>query len=224
MTNASATPEKKEMRRTLFDLAVKALEENGWVVARGSVGGKSSVRRMSKGGQTKTVSIRTSQDQWIAFPRNDEDTAFATLEDVDYVVAATIDDRHDPRFANIHLIAGDEMRDRFARAYTARQQAGHVTPKGRGIWLSLYDQDSADPVSFVGAGAGLTNRAIARYPLSPEVVDSARAEIEADADSDEPEAAPVKPVEAPITIAEAKRLLALSLGVDVSAIKITIEG
>jgi hypothetical protein len=199
---------------------VQALEENGWKVQKGSVGGKSSLRRMTKGGETKIVSIRTSQDAWIAFPRNENNTGFATLEEADYVVAASLDDKHVPKFINIHLIPGDEMRDRFDRAYAAREAAGHKFHDGRGHWLSLYDNESPTPVSHVGAGAGLKFPPLARYALDA----GSLPDEEADGDLREPdEVVPQQPA-ARLTIAEAKRLLAESLGVEISAIKITIEG
>src|SRR5689334_2352976 len=91
MTNVSATPEKLATRGRLFQVAVEALEQDGWKVERIARSGKSSVRRITKGKIAKTASIRTSQDTWIAFPRNPTDDGWATLADVDYVVAATVD-------------------------------------------------------------------------------------------------------------------------------------
>lgn len=176
--------------------------------------GKSSVRRITKGKIAKTVSIRTSQDTWIAFPRNATNDGWATLEDVDYVVAASVDDRHNPRFGQVHMVEADEMRARFDRARVARDKAGHVMPEGRGIWLSLYDKDSNEPVSLVGAGAGLAHPAIARVPLTGEV--SAQTDEELGPQDVEVE-------DEPLTIAEAKRRLALSLGVNEADIKITIS-
>ena len=93
----------------LFNIAVDALRKAGWKVS--STGnGKSSVRRIVKGGVTKLVSIRTTQDTWIAFPRREEDKGWRTLDDVDQVVAVSVDDRHNPKFAKVHILDGDEMR------------------------------------------------------------------------------------------------------------------
>jgi hypothetical protein len=166
---------------------------------------------------TKTVSIRTSQDTWIAFPRNKADDGWATLGEVDYVVAASVDDRDNPQFAKVHLIEGNEMRDRFDRAYAARKSAGHSLPHGRGIWVSLYHKESDYPVNRVGAGAGLANAPILRVPLRGQK----------DGQSPLPEgpttSTHVAVEDARISIAEAKRLLALSLGVNESDVKITIS-
>jgi hypothetical protein len=212
MTNVSSTPEKVSIRNRLFGAAEEALEKNGWKVERIARSGKSSVRRITKGKAVKTVSIRTSQDTWIAFPRTQDDVAWGTLGDVDYVVAASVDSHSNPRFAQVHLIEGDEMRARFDRAYAARKKAGYTLPVGRGIWVSLYDKEAESPVTLVGAGAGLDHPAIARVPLSVQEVAAL---------ADEPESVTLVD-EAPLTIPEAKRRLALSLGVAESEIKITI--
>jgi hypothetical protein len=64
----------------------------------------------------------------------------------------------------------------------------------------------------VGAGAGIDHPPIARVPLSgshePEIVDEGRSATHSDA---------------PLTIAEAKRRLAQTFGVDPESVKITIE-
>lgn len=216
MTNVSATPGKVSLRTRLFQFAAEALEKEGWKVERIARSGKSSVRRITKGKLEKIVSIRTSQDTWIAFPRTKNNDAWATLGDVDYVVAASVDDRDNPQFAQVHLIAGDEMRARFDRAYAARKKAGHTLPVGRGVWLSLYEKESTNPVSLVGGGIGLDHPAIAKEPLSGQEVDSI---------SKEQDTVPVEAMadEVPFTIAEAKRRLARTFGVAESDIKITIS-
>lgn len=218
MTNVSKTPEKLELRAKLFRAAIDALEQQGCKIERVSGSGKSSVRRMVKGTVAKTVTIRTTQDRWIAFPRNENDDGWATLGDVDYVVASSVDDRESPRFAQVHMIDGDEMRGRFDRAYAARKEAGYVLPAGRGIWVSLYEKEANDPVTRVGAGAGLAYPPIARVPLT--VVTGERS----DADQEWAPQALAGAEDAPLTIAEAKRRLALSLGVNEADIKIIING
>ncbi len=223
MTNVYATPEKASMKKQLFGIAVEALEKAGWKVERVPGSGKSSVRRITKGAESKIVSIRTTQDQWIAFPRIEDDSAWRTLDEVDAVVPVSVDDRDAPKFAKVHLIDGNEMRDRFNRAYAARRKAGHVIPVGRGVWVSLYIPESADPVSLIGAGAGLKFPPIATVPLSPELVAATQVMDSEDDDESRPVAS-ASPEEAPLTIAEAKRRLAVTFGVDPANIKITVEG
>jgi hypothetical protein len=210
MTNIFRGPEKVAMKTELFQAGVSALEGAGYKVERVQGSGKSSVRRIVKGSETKVVSIRTTQDTWIAFPRTEKDKGWRTLDEVDLVVAVSVDDPHNPKFAKVHMLDGDEMRDRFNRAYTARKRAGHTIPIGRGVWVSLYLPEGNDPVSHVGAGAGLKTPPIATIPLT-----------------DEPppitEAAVVEDEIAPLSIGEAKRRLAITLGVKPENIKITVE-
>lgn len=219
MTNVYATPEKLSMKAYLFKIAVGALEADGWKVERLQGSGKSSVRRITRGSESKVVSIRTTQDTWIAFPRLEGDSGWRTLDEVDAVVPVSVDDRDNPRFAKVHLVDGDEMRDRFNRAYDARKKAGHSIPIGRGVWVSLYLPEANDPPTHVGAGVGLKFKPIATVPLSPDVVTAMD-----EPDEDAQVAASVGNDEMPLTIAEAKRRLARTFGVDAAHIKITIDG
>jgi hypothetical protein len=215
MTNVSSLPEKVTMRTGLFNAAVSALEKEGFKVERVAGSGKSSVRRITKGGKSKVVSIRTTQDRSIAFPRTEGDKSWRTLDEVDAVVAASVDDKDNPRFANIHMLPGDEMRDRFNRTYAARMKANHVIPIGRGVWLSLYATESNSPVHLVGAGAGLKHPAFAKVPLDPATLIS---------NDDDVQEEVVKGDDGPLTIAEAKRRLAITFNVDPANIKIIVEG
>jgi len=213
MTNVFGTPEKAPRRDRLFQIGLETLHHLGWKVERIPGIGKSSVRRITKNGESLKVSIRTSQDTWVAFPRNDADNGWVTLSDVDVVLAVSVDDRDDPRFAQVHMIDADDMRQRFDRAYGARMKAGYRIPLGRGVWVSLYHPDATDPVTHVGGGAGLDHPPIARVPLEPVESDSEVIVEAKDMDNRD----------RPLTIAEAKRRLAMSLGVDPSSIKITVE-
>jgi hypothetical protein len=216
MTNVYAQPEKAETKNRLFKIGVETLEHHGWNVERVPGSGKSSVRRITKGGTSKIVSIRTTQDTTIAFPRDKKDKSWVTLGGVDAVVAVSVDSQENPKFAQVHMIDGAEMRDRFDRAYKARLAAGHTIPRGRGVWVPLYIADSTDQPSHVGAGAGLKNPPISRVPLNS--VDLTPH---------------IKPPEFPevghedneplLTIPEAKRRLAITLGVDPSNIKILVD-
>lgn len=213
MTNVYATPEKVSTKARLFQIGVETLEGRGWTVERIPKMGKASVRRITKGKESRIVSIRTTQDTWIAFPRNSKDDAWVTLAEVDTVVAVSVDDRLNPRFAQVHIIDGDDMRDRFDRAYAARLKAGHSIPVGRGLWLALYTPDEIDPPAHVGGGAGLVNPPIARVPLDNDVVEQVVHSATRHVDVN---------VEDQLTIAEAKRRLAMTFGVDPSSVQITI--
>src|SRR4029077_6389058 len=153
MTKVPATREKADRKDRLFQIGIETLQQQGWRVEKIRRFGKSSVRQVTKGGKSRKVSIRPSQDNWIAFPRNKKDNAWITLSDVDIVLAVSVDDQDDPKFAQVHMIEADEMRKRFDRAYAARKAADYRIPLGRGVWLPLYHPDSTDPVTHVGGGA-----------------------------------------------------------------------
>lgn len=215
MTNVYATPEKGQMRAVLFQTGLDALKKEGWKVEKAGLG-KSSVRKITKGGEAHLVSIRTSQDCWVAFPRSPGDQGWLTLDDVDLVLVVSVDDKDTPREVRAHLIPADEMRKRYDRAYAARMEANYSIPVGRGVWLALYQRESQDPVTLVGAGAGLDYPPIYVKPLDGKAKVDLEAQAAADESSEEDER--------PLTIAEAKRRLAATFGVDPSAIKITVEG
>lgn len=227
MTNVSA-PGKVAVRNFLRTAAVKELEKLGYKVERIPRAGKGSLRRLTKDGVSKTVTIRTSQDAWLAFPRNDDDTGWLTLEDADLVVVASLTHK-DSALANIHLMDADDVRARFDRARAARLKAHHVMPAKRGIWISLYEEEASQPVSLVGAGAGLDPRHRRLAENLPVMVDGFEGP-DGEAEDDPTEG--LEPVGAgepgdehgPLTISEAKRRLALTFGVDPSAIKIIVEG
>lgn len=219
MTNIFATPEKVSMRDQLQRAGFEALQRQGWVIEREPGIGKSSVRRISRGAESKLVSFKTTQDTALAFSRTPDDEAWSTLEDIeiDSVVIISVDHKDEPRFANVHVVPAKELIARFDRAYDARLKADHIIPVGRGVWLQLYEREASSPVNLVGAGIGLLFPPIAKTPLltaiAPELVERPMHTV----------SVRLPDAEAPLTIAEAKRRLALTLGVDPSAIKITVE-
>ena len=86
-------------------------------------------------------------------------------------------------------------------------QVGRYARTGVG---GLFAKSGTNNVRFVGAGAGLDNPPIATVPLEKAPAPGATT------------SGSIGPVEN-LTIAEAKKLLAKSLGVDESIIKITVE-
>lgn len=213
MTNVFGTPEKATNRRKLFELGERALEQAGWRIERIQGIGKSSVRRIVKGAEQHTVSIRTTQDTWIAFPRNDDDSGWVTLDDVDYVVAVTVDDKDSPKRGLVYMVDGDEIRERFDRAYRARLDAGHSIPLGRGVWVSMFVVEDPDAPSSIGGGIALGKQPLLSVKLGDVGGEAVAESVQASTPHHE----------APLTIAEAKRRLAQSLGIDPEKVKIVIE-
>ena len=129
MTNVFATPEKVMRRDRLFQIGIETLQKEGWKVEKIQGFGKSSVRRITKGRKSQKVSIRTSQDTWIAFPRNHQDNGWITLSDVDVVLAVSVDDRHDPKFAQVHMIEAAIRFMAFPQRYCASFWGSVSTPQ-----------------------------------------------------------------------------------------------
>ncbi len=211
MTNVGGL-KKTQTRRLLANACLQVLEREGWTISKVSGFGNARIRRLAKNGKSKLAAIRTTQDQWIAFPRTQDDTKWATLSDVDAVVVASVDP-DDPKVARVHMIDADELRRRFDRAYEARRTAGHALPVGRGVWISLYENEAPDPVTLVGAGAGIASAPIARVSLETVGTPTTGARAPVGTTDDET-----------LTIAEAKARLARTFGVDPSNVKITVEG
>jgi len=213
MTNVFQTPEKLHLKRRLFEIGLETLRTQGWKVERIPAAGKASMRLITKAGKSHKVAIRTTQDQWLAFPRRMDDKGWLTLSEVDVVLAVSVDDAQHPTAALVHWIEGDDMRARFDRAYKARRKARYRVPLGRGVWLPLYIRDDQNIVRYVGGGAGLDHPEIARVPIDGESPTEGGTNEPLHSDGEDKS----------LNIAEAKRRLALSLGVAESSIKISVE-
>lgn len=214
MGNINKTPGKRERRKELFLIGIAVIEKRLGKTERIPRIGKSSVRLATKSNESYKVTIRTTQDGWFGFQRDGK--GWNTLTGMDWVVIVAVDDPEDPKLARVHLVPGDEVRDRFNRAYSARIAAGHSIPDGQPMWISVYDEDKSEPVNLVAAGVGLAYPAIAEVPLQGGTTQEvARKELE-------PAILDTAPSFDKI-IADAKRGLALALGVDISGIKIIVE-
>lgn len=222
------------LKNRLFMAAVKTLEDQGWTVHDAPGGG--SIKRITKGKESKLISIRTTKGKWIAFPRQGDDLSWVTLSKVDMVVATTVDDVENPQNAVVHLFPAKEVEERFDACYQARKAAGHTIPLRRGIWVSLYGTETPDKPRTVGAGLGRKYPAIGTVPLNlvsdDQEVDGSDEVIEDDDLADQVEAdevtqaaeTPVAHEVRPLSIAQAKKGLALFLGLPEESIRIVIEG
>jgi len=212
LTNIFKTKDKVDLRDRLFEIGEQTLKAQGWRVKRERGLGKSSVRRIEQEDKSLLVSIRTSQDQFIAFPPKPNGGGWVTLDEVNVVLAVSVDGNVPPNDALVHWLEAKEMRQRFDRAAKARRAEGYRERPGRGIWLPLYIPDDGKVVRFVGGGAGLDHPEIARVPIKADV-SVTRATV-----PPEP-----NPLSGALTMNDAKRGLALTFGVPESAIRITIE-
>ena len=156
--------------------------------------------------------IRTSQNGTIGFQR-DKDGGWVTLTNAQVVVVVSLDIVN-PDYVKVHFFEARDVEEQFNRRYQARKDANHKLNEKHAIWLELYCPDNDDLPSHVGNGIGLNPETViareslkgisVRYQPTIELVDEVA-------------------LEEPLTIAEAKKRLALTFGVSVDAIKITVE-
>lgn len=221
MTNIFKDPRKKLLRKRLLEVGIETLRRLGWSVERTT--GGASVRLIKKDGErARRVSIRTTQDQWIAFPRRADDAGWGTLADVDVVLAVSVDDPRSPAAALVHWLEGDDMRARFDRAYATRLEAGHTITPERGVWIPLYIGEDGVP-THAGGGGGIEHPPIARVSLLDGAPQGTGIDGWITPRSSRAHQAPTPSEDQLLTIAEAKRRLALTFGVSETSIKISVE-
>tara|TARA_R110002110_G_scaffold415612_6_gene652080 strand:- start:108808 stop:109491 length:684 start_codon:yes stop_codon:yes gene_type:complete len=148
----------------LVEAAKRCLEEQGYELERVPGRGLSNIWTTSKNGQSQIASIRTTQDRWFAFPPLNDGKNWKTLDDVDTVVVAAVDDREDPRNVEVYVFPADEVRRRFKLAYKARTQANQTVKNNFGMWVAL-DNDERGIAASVGSGIGEQFPPLAVYPV-----------------------------------------------------------
>ena len=208
--------------RILANAATRALEEAGHVPQRMPGRGRANVWAIEEDGQPKRVSIRTTRDRWFAFSPLANGTAWKTLDDVDIVLVAAVDDPDEPNSIEVYRFDADEVRKRFDRSYAARIQAGQKEPDDFGMWVGL-DPDSRGLPASVGSGLASEHTPIAIYALEQLIAGHKHDESESAENG-----AAAEP--SPNTIAEvmnqARMRIATLSGVHVEAVKLNccIEG
>ena len=153
-------PREKLARSELVSAALDGLQSAGYEVARAK--GRSRIWTLSRDGKTQTACMRTSQDRDFAFPP--EAGGWKTLDDVDKVIVAAVDDKHQPRNIQVYLFPADDVRGRFNSNYKARSEAHQDVRDGFGMWVRLDRDDRGVPASV---GSGITEQypPIAVVPL-----------------------------------------------------------
>jgi len=221
--------------RLMVAAARRGAEEAGYKLERLPGRGLSNVYAARKNGETRTFSIRTTRDRYIAFPPLEGGTKWKTLDDVDSVLVATVDSAESPTAVEVYLFRADEVRKRFDASYAARVKNGLVMRDNFGMWLCLDPRDTR-AANAVGTGIVRHYKPIATYSLDDLITAGVAA-----ADSDEfapaeeelaemqAPASEKAPVEAPRprTIAEvmawARQQVADVAGVRVEAVKLDLK-
>lgn len=147
----------------LVEAAKKSLESSGYIIERLPGRGRSNIWKIEKDGHSQLASIRTTQDRWIAFPPLEG--KWKTLNDVDLVLVAAVDDRNDPKNVDVYLFPADEVRERFDASYKARIEAGQKVRDNFGMWVCL-DKDNRGVAASAGSGISEEHEKIAAYSLS----------------------------------------------------------
>lgn len=144
--------------------ALKGAEQAGYTLKRQPGRGLSNTYEMTKGGETKVASVRTTQDRWIAFPPLENGTRWKTLDDVDLVLVSAVDDRYNPQNVDVYLFPAEEVRRRFDASYAARIAEGHTVRDDYGMWV-LLDKGDDQVISQVGHSLAVDYPAIAHFTI-----------------------------------------------------------
>jgi hypothetical protein len=213
--------DSKQLKQALMRAALETLTQDPYVnVLPQSKTGSSTFATSSQypgdGGADQglasidLITIRTSQTQWLAFTRDKTDTFWKGLEKtLETVFVATVDNIWDPKHANVHRFAVDDVIARLDKIYRATKNAGKIVKPGVPILISLYDMEEKDPpppLHLIGAGIGIKYPPIARVPLKRFMSLVAK-----------------KRKAKRLTLSQARKQLALSYDVPISAVTITID-
>ncbi|MGH8251707.1 MAG: hypothetical protein ACREVI_13610 [Steroidobacteraceae bacterium] len=144
--------------------ATRALKESGFDLKRVPGRGRANVWEIAQGGKSKRASIRTSKDRWFAFPPLKRGTKWKTLDTVDVVIVAVVDDPQDPRSIEVYLFDAPDVQKRFDASYAARIKAGMTVRDNFGMWVGL-DEDSRGLPASVGSGLAAKHKPLGVYRI-----------------------------------------------------------
>ena len=204
----------------LVGAATRALGDAGFAPKRVPGRGRSNIWEFEELGQYKRVSIRTTKNRWFAFQPLEQGTKWKTLDDVDIVIVAAVDDRDDPQNVEVYKFDAEEVRKRFDESRAARIGAGQTVRDDFGMWLGL-DEDDRDLPASAGAGLAAVYPPITTFPLERLIADT---EAEPVAAPEDGEAVGAPATTSPQTIADvmdrARKRIATLSGVRMEAVKL----
>lgn len=151
MGKSLADLSESERWRLMVDAAKAGMAAQGYSLARVPGRGMSNVWNVTKDGETRVASIRTTRDRYIAFPPLEAGTKWKTLDDVELVAVATVDSKDAPEKVEVYLFPADEVRQRFNASYAARAKDGQSIKDNFGMWVGL-DRDDRGIAASVGTG------------------------------------------------------------------------
>lgn len=225
MTNRLKEMGETASWRLLVSAAIEGAKRNGYALKRQPGRGLSNTWEVAKDGETKIASVRTTRDRWIAFPPLEEGKRWKTLDDVDLVLVAAVDDNKNPQNVDVYLFPADVVRDRFNASYAARLENGHTVRDNYGMWVMLDAGDTQVP-SQVGAGLAAEYPAIARFTIDELEADAVVTETATEAsamESDDTDGTTPAFVTVAEVLASARTEIARLTGMSPSAIKLDLK-
>jgi hypothetical protein len=219
MTDQFEHMQKKDKRRVLVGAALQAAEQHGLTLTKLPGRGKSNVWEARGNGKSQRISIRTSKNRWFAFPPLNRGKKWKTLDDVDVVMVAAVDNRDDPRRAMVYRFDAKEVRKHFDAAYAARASAGRTIKDGFGMWINLDDDRRRTPVS-VGAGLAAAHKPISVFTIDELLASTANVDVDEESEDE-------GDTTGPETIAEvidwARQHIAQFSGVPAESVKLDLK-
>lgn len=225
MTNRLKEMGETASWRLLVAAAIEGAKRSGYSLTRQPGRGLSNTWAVTKGGETKIASVRTTRDRYIAFPPLEGGTRWKTLDDADLVLVSAVDDPANPQNVDVYLFPADDVRKRFDASYAARIANGHTVRDNFGMWVMLDDGDNQVP-SQVGAGLAVKYPAIARFSideLEAEAVVTATATETAAMEPDDTEGETPAFATVADVLASARSEIARLTGMSPNAIKLDLK-
>jgi hypothetical protein len=151
--------QKREIRRTLRDIAVSVLESEGWTADKLKVPYKKATYILR--GHNKPpvrVGIKTSQFAELGFAYQ-KDGTLNVSSGVSAIVASIWNNEKNPTHAVVSWFPLDAVAQAVAEAKAAREATGEVIKPGDVIWVKVHTHH--------GTGLGDLYPPLATVPLGP---------------------------------------------------------
>jgi hypothetical protein len=209
--------------RLMVGAALRGAERSGFALTRQPGRGLSNTWQLEKQGEAYVAAVRTTRDRWIAFPPLEGGNKWKTLDNVEKVLVAAVDDPANPQNVDVYLFPAEEVRKRFNASYAARIKAGHTVRDNYGMWVRLDTGDPQVP-SQIGAGLADAYPTIARFSLDELEAASAGPVpptdelVPAEVESDRASVTSVSDV-----LAQARSQIAQLTGIRLEAVKLDLK-
>jgi hypothetical protein len=212
--------------RLMVGAALEGAKAAGYSMKRLPGRGLSNTYEMTKDGVSKTASVRTTRDRYIAFPPLDQGKRWKTLSHADLVLVSAVDDPLNPQNVDVFLFPGDEVRKRFDANYAVRIENGHTVRDNFGMWVMIDKGDDTIP-SQVGHSLAADYPAIARFTIDEleAAIELETQQMAAGANPELDDVIPGLPVLNTVAdvLAFAREKIATLTGMPVDAIKLDLK-